>query len=150
MPTTMTLDELAAANDLELGTSDWLEVTQDMVNQFADATLDHQWIHVDIEKANAGPFGGPIAHGFLTLSFLPHLMAQVLTVTGVSAGVNYGLDKLRFTAPVPVGSRVRAHGKLLNTEPKGPGVMARIEITVEIEGAERPALVATWLVIRYP
>ena len=150
MPTTMTLTELAEAGETDLGTSDWLEVTQDMVNQFADATLDHQWIHIDVERAKDGPFGGPIAHGFLTLSFLPHLVGQILQVTEVSAGVNYGLDKLRFTSPVPVGGRVRANGRLLETQQKGQGIMARVEVTVEIEGSDRPALVATWLILRYP
>ena len=150
MGMTMTMEELAAAEDLDLGAGEWLEVTQEMVNLFADATLDHQWIHIDVERANAGPFGGPIAHGFLTLSLLPHLCGPLLDVSGVAAGVNYGLDKLRFTSPVKVGSRVRAHGRLLRTEPKGPGTMAHLEVTVEIEGEDRPALVATWLTLRIP
>ena len=105
---------------------------------------------IDVERAKDGPFGGPIAHGFLTLSFLPHLVGQILQVTEASAGVNYGLDKLRFTSPVPVGGRVRANGRLLETQQKGQGIMARVEVTVEIEGSDRPALVATWLILRYP
>jgi acyl dehydratase len=149
MATTIPYAELAEARDVDLGTSDWLEVTQQMVDLFADATLDHQWIHVDHEKAAAGPFGGTIAHGFLTLSLLPHLVGDLLVVPETTMGVNYGLDKLRLTAPVPVGSRVRARGRLADCEVRGPGVMCRIDVTIEIEGAEKPALVCTWVVLRY-
>ena len=149
MATTLTMAELAEAKDVDLGTSEWLEVTQDMVNQFADCTLDHQWIHVDLEKANAGPFGGPIAHGFLTLSFLPHLVGDMVTVSDSTAGINYGCDKLRFTSPVRVGARVRAAATLSSTEPKAGGTLMRTDVTVEIEGEERPALVAQWLTLRF-
>lgn len=149
MATTIPFADLAEARDVDLGTSDWLEITQEMVDQFADATLDHQWIHVDHEKAQAGPFGGTIAHGFLTLSLLPYLVGDMLVVPETTMGVNYGLDKLRLTAPVPVGSRVRAKGTLAGCEARGPGMMCRIEVTIEIEGAEKPALVCTWVVLRY-
>jgi acyl dehydratase len=149
MATTIPYAELAEARDVDLGESDWVEITQQMVDRFADATLDHQWIHVDHEKAAAGPFGGTIAHGFLTLSLLPHLVGDMLVVPETTMGVNYGLDKLRLTAPVPVGSRVRARGRLVDCEVRGPGVMCRIEVTIEIDGAEKPALVCTWVVLRY-
>ena len=149
MATTIPFAELAQASDVDLGTSDWVEITQEMVDRFADATLDHQWIHVDHEKAAAGPFGGTIAHGFLTLSLLPQLVGDMLVVPETTMGVNYGLDKLRLTAPVPVGSRVRAHGRLADCEERGPGIMCRIDVTIEIEGAEKPALVCTWVILRY-
>src|SRR5690349_20788032 len=110
------LDGLKQSVGQHLGYSDWVEITQDQVNRFADATGDHQWIHVDIERAKAGPFGGPIAHGYLTLSLTPVLLEQVLSVKGVKMGVNYGCDKVRFPSPVPVGSKVRLGLKMLSVE----------------------------------
>jgi acyl dehydratase len=149
MSVTIPFAELAGSEGVDLGRSEWLEVTQAMVDGFADATLDHQWIHVDHEKAAAGPFGGTIAHGFLTLSLLPHLVGDLLVVPETRMGVNYGVDKLRLTAPVPVGRRVRAAATLASAEPRGEGVMVRIDVTVEIEGADKPALVCTWITLRY-
>jgi acyl dehydratase len=133
-----------------LGFSDWLEITQEQVNLFADATGDHQWIHVDPERAAEGPFGSTIAHGYLTLSLLPTMIGGLMEVTDASMGVNYGIDRLRMTSPVPVGSRIRASARLANTEPKGGGTLMRVEVTVEIEGNDRPALVATVLYVRMP
>ena len=126
-----------------LGYSDWLEITQERVNTFADATGDHQWIHVDVERAKAeSPFGGPIAHGYLTLSLGPVLFPQILTVKGIKMGVNYGCSKVRFPSPVPVGSRLRGVFKLVACEPIDGGWQLRNEVTVEREGAPKPACVA--------
>jgi acyl dehydratase len=136
------IEGLQAKVGEHLGYSDWWELTQDQVNQFADATGDHQWIHVDVERAKAGPFGGPIAHGYLTLSLAPALMSEVVEVKGVAMGVNYGLNKLRFPAPVPVGSRVRLGAQLDNVEPVSGGVQATYALTFEIDGGEKPACVA--------
>ena len=124
-----------------IGASDWLVIDQDRVNLFADATGDHQWIHVDVPRATA-EMGGPIAHGFLTLSLIPFLSKDILKIEGVSRGINYGLNKVRFTNMVRVGSKVRAVQKLLSAEPKSGGVMLTNEITIEIEGEARPACVA--------
>jgi acyl dehydratase len=125
-----------------LGYSDWHEVTQEQVNLFADATGDHQWIHVDVERAKAGPFGGPIAHGYLTLSLTPTLLDEVLSVTGITMGVNYGLNKLRFPAPVPVGSRLRAGAQLAAVEDVSGGAQVTLTVTYEIEGGTKPVCVA--------
>jgi len=125
-----------------LGYSPYVEVTQDQVNLFADATGDHQWIHVDVEKAKAGPFGGPIAHGYLTLSLGPALYPQVVTITGFSMGVNYGANKVRFPAPVPVGSKLRLGVKLLQVDDIAGGVQTTMEFTFECEGASKPSCVA--------
>ena len=133
-----------------LGHSDWVTVTQEQVNQFADATGDHQWIHVDPERARKdSPFGGPIAHGYLTLSLLPLLMPQILEVRGFRMGVNYGTEKVRFPAPVPVGSRVRAGATLDSATPIDGGVQMTVTVTVEVEGADKPSMVATTLTRRY-
>jgi acyl dehydratase len=128
----------------EVGVSDWLQVTQERVNEFADATGDHQWIHVDVERATR-EMGGPIAHGYLTLSLIPHLSAGLLPVKGVTRGINYGSDKVRFTNMVRVGKRVRLRQTLLGVEPKSGGFQLRSQCTVEIEGEERPACVAETL-----
>jgi acyl dehydratase len=136
------LDGLKAKLGEHLGHSDWLEITQDRVNTFAEATGDHQWIHVDVEKAKKGPFGGPIAHGYLTLSLLPMMLGQTVHVTGFSMGINYGLNKLRFPSPVPVGSKLRVGAKMLNLEEIAGGVQLTYECTFEIEGNEKPACVA--------
>ncbi len=130
---------------------DWgpeIDVTQEMINQFAELTGDHQWIHVDIERAKAGPFGGPIAHGFLTLSLLPALTGTAdLTLAGVQNAVNYGADGLRFLAPVPAGSKVHAHSKLVSATAKGSGTLVKSEIAVHVVGAEKPSLVYQMLVL---
>jgi len=144
------IDELKALVGEELGTSDWLEITQDRVNTFADATGDHQWIHVDPERAKDGPFGGTIAHGYLTMSLGPVLLPQVVTVTGFSMALNYGLDKLRFPSPVPVGSKLRLSAKLLAVDDVKGGVQTTYELTFQVEGSDKPACVAQalyrWLV----
>ena len=131
-----------------LGYSEYHRVTQEQVNLFADATGDHQWIHIDVERAKAGPFGGPIAHGYLTLSLAPNLLAQVLQVEGVAMGVNYGANKVRFPAPVPVGSNVRIGAQLKAVEDVSGGLQVTIETTFEVEGASKPSCVAE-LLFRY-
>jgi acyl dehydratase len=146
-----TLRDLAACVGQEVAISDWITITQEQVNQFAEATGDHQWIHVDVEKAKAGPFGAPIAHGFLTLSLLPRLSAEALEVVESRLGVNYGLNRVRFMSPVPVGSRVRARMKLLGAEPiADDGLQLTWETTIELEGSAKPACVAESVVRRYP
>jgi acyl dehydratase len=133
-----------------LGHSDWVEITQEQVNQFADATGDHQWIHVDPERAKKeSPFGGPIAHGYLTLSLLPMLLPQIIDIQGFRMGVNYGTEKVRFVAPVPVGARVRAGATLDSVTPIDGGIAMVVTVTVEIEGNDKPAMVATSLSRRY-
>ncbi|MCP4003938.1 MAG: MaoC family dehydratase [bacterium] len=134
--------ELLDAVGQQLGKSDWLQISQERVNQFAEATGDHQWIHCDPERAKDGPFGGTIAHGYLTQSLVNLFMPQIFEVQGISMGVNYGADKLRFPAPVPVGSRVRGSAELIGAEKaKGEAIQAVVRVTVEIEGADRPACV---------
>ena len=136
------LDALKAAVGKDLGTSDWVDITQDRVDTFAEATGDRQWIHVDVERARReSPFGGPIAHGYLTLSLTNQLLPQVVEVRGVSSGVNYGADKVRFPAPVPVGSRVRANVRLDEADDVPGGVQTKMTITVEVEGGGKPACV---------
>jgi acyl dehydratase len=150
MTTTTTLAELPGLVGTELGTSDWYEVTQEAVQQFADATNDHQWIHLDVERAKSeSPFGGPIAHGFLTLSLVVPLVAQVLTITDVKMGVNYGLNKVRFPAPVPVGSKVRARVTLKESEQVAGGVQNILTVTVEREGGDKPVCIAEWVTRQY-
>ena len=141
MTTTLTIEELEGSGERELGTSSWHDVTQEQVNMFAEATGDRQWIHVDPERAAAGPFGSTVAHGYLTLSMLPMLLAEVVSVSDAAMGLNYGTEKIRFTNPVPVGSRVRLHAKLTKTQRRGPSVIWTVGVEVEIEGKEKPALV---------
>ncbi|GAA0472816.1 MULTISPECIES: MaoC family dehydratase [Streptomyces] len=136
------LDELRGAVGEELGPSDWLEVDQKRIDLFADATGDHQWIHVDQEKAKAGPFGTTIAHGYLTLSLLPALVPQLMRVDNVKMGINYGTNKVRFPSPVPVGSRVRATAKIAEVAEVAGGVQLTTVVTVEREGGDKPACVA--------
>lgn len=137
-----TFDELIAATGETLGTSDWVEITQERVNQFAEATGDFQWIHVDVERAKAGPFGAPIAHGYLTLSLGPVLYPQVVRVDGFAMGVNYGANKVRFPSPVPVGSNLRLGVKLLEVKDIAGGAEITLEFTFECEGASKPSCVA--------
>jgi len=145
-----TLGELAACVGQEVAVSDWVEITQARIDLFADATDDRQWIHVDVERARAGPFGAPIAHGFLTLSLLPKFFESSFEVTESKLGVNYGLNKVRFTAPVPVGSRLRARMRLDRAEPlEGGGLQMAWTVVIEREGAERPVCIAEALVRRY-
>jgi len=151
MKTFDTLADLAASVGQDVAVSDWVTITQEQVNLFAQATGDHQWIHVDVERAREGPFGAPVAHGFLTLSLLPVFFDSAMTVRQSAMGVNYGLNKVRFTAPVPVGSRLRAHLHLLSAEPiPGDGLQMCWAVSVEREGAEKPVCVAESLVRRYP
>jgi acyl dehydratase len=142
------IEGLKARVGKHLGYSEWHQVTQEQVNLFADATGDHQWIHVDIERAKGGPFGGPIAHGYLTLSLLPTLLDEIMDVSGVAMLVNYGLNKLRFPAPVPVGSKVRAGASVAEIEDVAGGVQAVLAVTFEVEGATKPVCVAE-VVFRY-
>ncbi|MBC7547078.1 MAG: MaoC family dehydratase [Polaromonas sp.] len=145
-----TISDLAALQGQEVATSAWLTITQEQVNLFADATGDHQWIHIDPEKAKSGPFGGPIAHGFLTLSLIPQFFAAAFKVSAARMGVNYGLNKVRFTSPVPVGSRLRARMKLLTVQSVDQGgTQFTWEVTVEREGETKPACVAESLVRMY-
>ena len=142
--------ELMACVGQEVALTDWATITQEQVNLFAQATGDHQWIHVDPERAKAGPFGAPIAHGFLTLSLLPQFFAAAFAIVGARMGVNYGLNRVRFPAPVPVGSRLRAHMVLAAAEPVAPdGMQMTWEVTLEREGGDKPVCVAEALVRSY-
>ncbi|EXU68481.1 MULTISPECIES: MaoC family dehydratase [Streptomyces] len=142
-------DELRSAVGEELGPSDWLEVDQKRIDLFADATGDHQWIHVDPEKAAAGPFGTTIAHGYLTLSLLPLFTPQLLRVEGVRMGINYGVNKVRFPSPVPVGSRLRATGRIVEAAEVKDGLQMTLTVTLEREGGDKPACVAESVVRFY-
>jgi acyl dehydratase len=142
--------DLVGAGEVVLGDSPWVEMTQETIDAFADATDDHQWIHVDPDRAASGPFGGTIAHGYLTLSLLPRFLSQLLDVEGAALAINAGSDRVRFVQPVRSGSRVRGSAVLVAAEASGPGVRAHIRVTVEIEHEERPALVADTLTIYVP
>jgi len=147
------IESLAALKELigqEVAVTDWVEITQERINLFADATGDHQWIHVDVERSKReSPFGGPIAHGFLTLSLLPMMMGSAIVMRDVKMGVNYGLNKVRFPAPVPVGSRVRGRMKLLSVEDIPGGAQMVWEVTMEREGGDKPVCVAESVSRRY-
>jgi acyl dehydratase len=147
--TTLTLAELERAEERDLGTSEWVTIDQDQVNQFAEATHDRQWIHVDPEAAARGPFGGTVAHGYLTLALLPYLVSQVLNVSDARMGINYGTERIRFTAPVPVGSDVRLKARLLGAERRGEGILYRVAVEIEIRDAEKPALVGEVVYLAY-
>lgn len=150
MRTFSSLEELAGLVGQDVATSDWIAITQEQVDRFAEATGDRQWIHVDPERAKAGPFGGPIAHGFLTLSLLPKLFETAVHIEGTRMAVNYGLNKVRFTSPVPVGGRVRGHMALLACEPlEGRGMQITWKVTIELEGSDRPACIAESISRRY-
>jgi acyl dehydratase len=147
---TATFENLASLAGQEIGVSDWVEITQDRINKFADATGDHQWIHVDVERAKKEmPGGKTIAHGYLTLSLIPWLSGGMLRVEGVTRGINYGSNKVRFTNMVPVGSRVRARQKLVSVEPRSGGMQLTNEITIEVDGQQRPACVAETISLVY-
>lgn len=149
MRTFGSVDELAALKGHPIGDSEWVTVTQEAVNLFAEATGDHQWIHVDPEKAATGPFGTTIAHGFMTLSLLPRFFQTMYRVEGIKMAVNYGLNKVRFPSPVPVGSKVRARGSVVNVDDLGEGAyQITLSTTVEVEGSAKPACVAE-SVVRY-
>jgi acyl dehydratase len=140
-----TIEDVRAKVGEELGVGDWHTVTQEQINTFAEATGDHQWIHVDTERAKTGPFGHTIAHGYLTLSLIPTLGGGSLGIDGVKMGINYGLDRVRFVAPVPAGAKVRARRKLLEVKEGKGFVQLKTEVTVEIEGQNKPACVAETL-----
>ena len=151
MKTIQTLSELLPLVGQEVATSDWITVTQEQINLFAQATGDYQWIHVDEERAKSGPFGSTIAHGFLTLSLLPRFFESALTIVQVRMGVNYGLNKVRFIAPVPVGSRLRAHMKLLACDAiDNHGMQITWEVSVQREGAAKPVCIAESIARLYP
>jgi acyl dehydratase len=153
MATPLTVDGVEGAQTLvgkELGPSDWVEITQEMVDGFADATGDHQWIHVDVERAKKeSPFGGPVAHGYLTLSLWPRLGPQLMKVTGFAMGVNYGTEKVRFPAPVPVGSRLRVRAVVQSVTEIPGGIHMQTQATFEVEGGTKPACVALIVVRQY-
>ena len=135
------IDEVRAAVGTHFGYSDWITITQDRVQRFAEATGDHQWIHVDVERANAGPFGGPIAHGYLTLSLSNYFLPQIVSVEGFAMGINYGTGKVRFLSPVRVGARVRGGAELVSVDDVAGGIQTMMRITIELEGSEKPACV---------
>jgi acyl dehydratase len=139
--TTLSKDDLEGARDLDLGTSDWTTIEQGQIQKFAEATHDHQWIHVDPDMAKQGPFGTTVAHGYLSLALLPFLLSQVLNVSDAVMGVNYGIDKVRFTGPVPSGSDVRLNAKLVSAERRGEGVRYVVAVEIEVRDQEKPALV---------
>ena len=146
-----TLQELAALAGQPISTSDWVTITQEQINQFAQATGAHQWIHIDEERAKAGPFGAPIAHGFLTLSMIPLFFASAIHIAQTRMGVNYGLNRVRFTGPVPVGSRLRASIKLLRADPvENGGFQFTWEVSIEREGVVKPVCVAESISRLYP
>ncbi len=145
-----TLEELKSLVGQEIAVSDWIEISQERVNTFAEATGDHQWVHVDVERAKReSPFGGPIAHGFLTLSLLPKLMENAIKMTDVKMGLNYGLNKVRFPAPVLVGSKLRGRFKLLEVEDITGGAQVIFEVIIEREGSDKPVCVAESIMRRY-
>jgi acyl dehydratase len=145
MRTFASLDEFAAAKGEDLGESSWHEITQEQVNAFADATGDHQWIHVDTERAAVGPFGGTIAHGYLTVSLLPIFMTEIFRVENLTMGINYGLDRVRFPAPVPVGSKIRATATLTDIKQTHLGSLVHVRIKVEVQGQSKAACIADTL-----
>ena len=144
-----TIAEMEALVGQEVGVSEWITVTQERIQLFADATNDHQWIHVDSERAKAGPFGTTIAHGFLTLSLLPEMAASAFGVREARMGVNYGLNKVRFPAPVPSGSRLRGRFKLIGYEPLEGGAQLTVQVTMEREGSDKPVCIAESIARRY-
>ena len=141
MTTTLTIAEIESGSERELGLSEWHRIEQKHVDLFADATGDHQWIHVDPEMAKQGPFGTTVAHGYLSLSLLPKLMGEVMSISDAKMGLNYGIDRVRFTNPVPVESRVRLKAKLMESRRKGDGVLYKVGVEIEIENQDKPALV---------
>lgn len=149
-PATIDMRDLSGAVGLELGPSPWLTIDQARIDDFARATGDHQWIHVDVDRAARGPFGRTIAHGYLTLSMVPQLLNEILDVTNRGSGVNYGIDRVRFISPVVEGARIRMRGRLTDATPRGEGVRYRLELVIELEGSERPAMVGEFIVLALP
>ena len=150
MAAVFTFEQLRELGESDLGVSDWLTIGQARVNQFADATEDHQWIHVDAQRAAEGPYGTTIAHGYLTLSLLPRLLEDLLVITDKVRGTNYGLDRVRFTDPVPVGSDVRMHGRILQVTPRADGgLQYKVVVELHVRDQDRPALVAEAIYLVY-
>lgn len=141
MPVFAGVDDVTRAVGDHLGYTDWIVIDQDRINRFADATGDHQWIHVDVERAKSGPFGAPIAHGYLTLALTNLFLPQLITVENISMGINYGVNKVRFPSPVVVGSKIRGGAEIVSCEEVAGGVQAVIRITVEVEGSAKPACI---------
>jgi acyl dehydratase len=148
MPT-LTKDELREARDLDLGTSDWVRIEQRAIDAFADATNDHNWIHVDKERAAAGPFGTTIGHGYMSLSLIPGLLYGMMKVSDAVMGINYGVEKVRFTAPLPVDSEVRLKARVVSSEPRGEGILYRLAAELEVKGQDKPAMVGEVLYLIY-
>ncbi len=144
------VDEVVGAVGTQLGETEWTEITQEQVNQFAEATGDHQWIHVDVERASKGPYGGTIAHGYLTLSLIARFGGELFDVSGVSAKLNYGVNKVRFPAPVPVGSRIRAGASIAGAQETPAGVQVSLQWVIELENSTKPACVAETVVLLVP
>jgi acyl dehydratase len=138
---TLTKEELRDAQDLDLGESDWVRIEQKAIDAFAEATNDHNWIHVDPERAAGGPFGTTIGHGYLSLSLIPGLLSTMMKVTDAAMGLNYGVEKVRFTAPLPVNSLVRLKAKVVSSEPRGEGILYRLGVALEVQGQDKPAMV---------
>ncbi|NYD57158.1 acyl dehydratase [Nocardioides marinisabuli] len=149
-PLTVDIADMASAVGAEIGPSGWLLMEQSRINAFADATGDHQWIHVDEERAASGPFGATVAHGYLTLAMVPQLLAEILHVTGRTSGVNYGMEKVRFISPVREGARIRMSGRIAGATPRAGGIQYRLEMVIELEGSEKPAMVGEFLVLAFP
>ena len=149
-PFQVALDQIESAVGASLGPSPWFTVDQERIDRFAEATGDHQWIHVDAVRAADGPFGRTIAHGYLTLSLIPILLADVLDVTGRSSGVNYGVEGVRFVTPVPEGSRIRMVGTIADASPKAGGIQYRLDLKIELEGSTKPAVVGQFLALAFP
>ena len=151
MPATLPMSDVVTSIGSELGVSDWMQITQQRVNDFADATLDHQFIHIDPERAAVTPFGGTIAHGFLTLSLLPHFLGEAMPqVENTLMALNYGSDKVRFLQPVSVGARIRARTQLMSADEKRPGQwLLKLKVTMEIENEKKPALIAEMLTLYF-
>ena len=153
MASPLVVPDVAALNDVvgqDLGMSDWTVVSQERIDEFAQATGDHQWIHVDPERAKDGPFGTTIAHGYLTQSLVNHFLPQIVEVRGISMGVNYGADRVRFPAPVPVGSKVRGSAEVIEVEEIKGTIQSKVRVTIEIEGSDRPACVVDTISRYYP
>lgn len=149
-PLVADISEIEGAVGAALGPGPWMTIDQDRIDMFAEATGDHQWIHVDPDRSAVGPFGRTIAHGYLTLSLVPLLMNDILEVTGRSSGVNYGVDKVRFVTPVPEGARIRMSGSILEATPRAGGLQYRLGLTIELENAEKPAMVGEFIALVFP
>jgi acyl dehydratase len=149
MTAQLTIAELEQAGELDLGAGSWIEVDQRRIDLFADATGDHQWIHVDPERAANGPFGTTVAHGYLSLSLIPALLPELLSITDARMGLNYGTERIRFTSPVPSGSEVRLRAKVASTERRATGVVFRLAVEIEVRGQEKPALVGEVVYLAY-